>query len=109
MWNVCALPMQPTYLDFTDFDLERWDNVTVELSQRRFRTYQGRLPPFRYVVTSMTSISFSSGILRKGKGLRRFSIQFGVSPSHIESKYTLVTSVQKLCPVTECQINEVVH
>ena len=94
-WIVCALPMQPTYLDFTDFDLEESDYVTVVSSEGIITTFQGRLAlPFRLVVTSMTTIVFSSGSLRKGKSLRRFSVQFGISPSHIQSKYTLVTSVE---------------
>ena len=94
VWEVCALSMQPTYFDFTDFDLEESDNVTVRSSKGLRVTFQGRLPPFRLVVTSMTSILFSSGSLRKGKSVRRFSVQFGVSPSHIQSKYALVTSVE---------------
>ena len=91
---MCALSMQPTYLDFTDFDLEESDNVTVWSVGGLRATFHGRLPPFRLVVTSTTSILFHSGSLRKGKSVRRFSVQFGGSPSHIRSKYTLVTSVE---------------
>ena len=87
--------MQPTYLDFTDFDLEKSDYVKVVPFKRIITKLHGRLAlPFRLVVTSMTTIVFTSDSLGKGKSFRRFSAQFGISSSHIRSKYTLVTSVE---------------
>ena len=90
VWKVCALPTQPTYLEFTDFDLEKLVNVTVRSSGRPSAAFQGRMQPFRLVVTSTTWVVFSPGSQRTGNSLRRFSVQLNVAPLRTQNKYILI-------------------
>ncbi|XP_062512645.1 CUB and sushi domain-containing protein 1-like [Corticium candelabrum] len=84
-WTVCALSSQPTYLDFTDFDLEELDSVVVTSSKQLNATLRGSLLPFRFVLTSVTTLRFTSRSRSGEDSLRRFSARLRVPSLPIES------------------------